>query len=135
MLPVYLIQDRGTAITRIPTLGHHKLDLVALYQAVIERGGVETVRQFTIGPRSLLEPTIPACFLLLFKVVNCVCSARIGVTWLQNHQPIGDFEQGVAISRTIATLASNLHRLWVSTSTPLSHLLVCIRTVLFSSVG
>ena len=38
-----MLQQRGTPITRVPTLGHSELDLYALYQAVTEQGGVENV--------------------------------------------------------------------------------------------
>jgi hypothetical protein len=38
-----LRQQRGTPITRIPTLGHTELDLYSLYHAITKQGGVENV--------------------------------------------------------------------------------------------
>jgi hypothetical protein len=38
-----LMKERGTPITKVPTIGHSELDLFALYKEVIKRGGVETV--------------------------------------------------------------------------------------------
>ena len=98
-------QERGTPITRIPTLGHHELDLYALYKAVTDRDGVEAVRQFHLR--------LPPSFSQMHSLCRC-CLSNIVIALLKIlplDDPSGDREQGLALGRYELRASVVLYRL------------------------